>query len=638
VKRRKVRKVAKVRKVRGRRRPYVFESLVIVILLATLALAAVANYRIQQSRKDIANPAPTATAEATLEEPAPLDSGALAQRQATIVAQEDSRLSVVASSVATTHYEFSDQKSPYLIAIPGQRDTVVLTPDKLVYTMDDLRSLLGTALIPQGNGAYLLTKSLAVSPGTTLALRSQDVDELRLASDPSGITTIVSFGGTLEFTGTASRPLQITSWDAAASGPDADPTDGRAYVRSLGGVFTMSYAHVADLGFWSGRTAGLALTGTNFATAGTALVTGSILDSTITGDAYGIFVTSASGITIGRVTVADSLLDGVLLHRSVTEVNVYSTTATHSGGSGFVADRGVNGVTFTSVSATSNGKDGILLDGQPLADGPSASGASIGGTGKHTVSDSTASHNAKTGIEVIGADGVNLLRNTVESNDMGIVVRAKADGVAITDNTIRSQERFGVYLREGATNATISGNEIVAGRTAIFLRDSTGTVRNNTIERASGHAISLVGGVGTSKVTDNVVGGRGTSAIDTFRADGKPLVENNDDSAWRAPSLAYAIAHWVFHPLRITWVAILVLMVLSALFGRHKRWRREHPYASMVRLAPRPALPTAGSVVAPRSSALDDPPSADEAGRSGQHSFVLTGASSNGSAATHDQS
>jgi parallel beta-helix repeat protein len=568
---------------RASRGAIAFRLFVIVGLLAALSFASLAAY---QSGHPPARQTGAAAASAT-----PAASGASAislaqstQQQATLVTREDARLAVVESAVTPARYAYSDQKTPYLITGTGTDPTLVLTPSQARYTTADLLKLAPTAFTALGGGTFLLSENIAVSPGVTLALDSADVETLRLASGSAGIATIVSMGGALQLSGTAARPLTITSWDTAAQSVDANVADGRAYIRAVGGSISLSHVTASDLGFWSGRTGGVALTGTNNDMQNS-FVSGSILDSSITGDAYGLFVTSAQNVQVARSTVSDSLLDGVLLHRSVTGVSVANTTSQDNGGSGFVADRGVNGATFTSVRAIGNGKDGILLDGRPLADGPSASGAAAGGTGEHTVADSTVKANAAVGINVIGADGVTLLRNSIESNDTGIVVRAGAAGATIADNTLRTEKGFGIYLRDGVTGATLSGNSVSDGTTAIFLRDSVALVRDNTVSRASGHGVSLVGAVQGTQLRDNVLGGRGTSAIDDRRAAGHTDQSGNDSSGWRPPSLAYAVVHWVLHPLRELWLAILLILLATAIYGRRRRGRSTHPYAKQARMA-----------------------------------------------------
>ena len=73
--------------------------------------------------------------------------------------------------------------------------------------------------------------------------------------------SIVVLGGDLEGARHAEAPIHIRSAGHAGVLADADTSDGRAYLRVLGGSAQVVNAAVRDLGFWSGETGGLALTG-----------------------------------------------------------------------------------------------------------------------------------------------------------------------------------------------------------------------------------------------------------------------------------------------------------------------------------------------------------------------------------------
>ena len=81
--------------------------------------------------------------------------------------------------------------------------------------------------------------------------------------------SIVNYGGRLNIAG---RHRRSGRDHAASTGSRPSPTtvtdDGRAYLRSIGGQISIEHAEISSLGFWSGRTGGLALTGTDRPTSG----------------------------------------------------------------------------------------------------------------------------------------------------------------------------------------------------------------------------------------------------------------------------------------------------------------------------------------------------------------------------------
>src|SRR5215467_6609530 len=103
----------------------------------------------------------------------------------------------------------------------------------------------------------------------------------------------------------------------------------------------------------------------------------------------------------------------------------------------------------------------------------------------------------------------------VIGSDMGIVVREKADQVQISGNQLTGQVRQGIALRDGVSNADVAGNTVNGARTGIYLRNASGRLVGNVVQRASAHGITLRGGLGGTTVTNNTLSGYGTSAVST---------------------------------------------------------------------------------------------------------------------------
>ncbi len=87
--------------------------------------------------------------------------------------------------------------------------------------------------------------------------------------------------------------MTIRGWDRVAKAPAADKGFGRAYIREVGGNMTLAEVRVSSLGFWSGRTGGVAWTGVNGHPS-----TGGATDSTFTMQTYGAFVDRGQNISV----------------------------------------------------------------------------------------------------------------------------------------------------------------------------------------------------------------------------------------------------------------------------------------------------------------------------------------------------
>jgi parallel beta-helix repeat protein len=571
---------------------------------------------------------------------APVLNPTTAAKESAVLAAEDRRLSQIRSVVAVAPLHGDSWKSPYRLATASGY-TLVLTARKAPYTVTDLLRLEPETFVRQADGSYLLLESIYVDNGAKLSLSAPGGLTLRMASNANGFVSIVTFGGSLSLVGSQQQPLRITSWDARTAKPDTDPTDGRAYIRAIGGQFTMEYVEASDLGFWSGRTGGISLTGTDrpntgstqgptayvpphgkvaredskaaeklekgkdvakstddlgsngvdslpagaittpgsqFDVGGLSYVSATISDSTIDGDAYGLFVSSANGVQISDTKISGSLVDGLVLYRFATQVVLEKVDSSRNHGDGFVLARAAQEIRISGSTANQNSGNGFTLDGQPLATGPSASGGPVGSYGNNTIANSTAGDNGHYGVEVLGGMNINIDNNAVIGNTMGVVVRRNAQQVSVVGNVLSDQQREGISIRDGNTGGTVSGNIVTGAQTGIYLRDSNADITGNTVKGAELHAVTLVGKDTGTKVSDNVLSGVGTSAVSSSRSSGGHLVTGNDTLGWHNTTPLLTRALRLLHPTTLVWIGVFLLIVVAGVKGR--RTRRLHTSGS----------------------------------------------------------
>ncbi|WP_328333659.1 right-handed parallel beta-helix repeat-containing protein [Kribbella sp. NBC_00382] len=585
------------------------------------------------------------------------------EAEAAYVADEDRRLVEVRTVDSLARWSKTSLNSPYRIAT-GSAYTLVLTPRREVYTIKDLLGLAPQTFIRQPDGGYLLSEHVVIQNGATLNLASSGGLTLRLASDDKGFVSIVNYGGVLNVQGANGRPVRISSWNRDTDGPDTLTNDGRAYIRSLGGQVRFRYAELSDLGFWSGRTGGLSLTGTDRPNSGSldklgetmrvgkratkerqaekdagkkadpgttglngagknslsqvlpagklplpevdiadpeySYVSALIQNTTIKRNAFGLFAASANGLDIRDSKFDDSLVDGIVMHRYVTNAVIDSSTADGNAGDGFVLSRATTGIVLSEIEASRNHRNGLTMSGLPLADGPSATGSSLGSYGNNTVSNSKLIDNARYGVEVIGGTNIGVNANDLQGNDMGVVVRGGAEDVSVVGNRVTEPIRQGIAIRDGVTKSVVTGNIISGGNTSVYLRDSAATVQRNTMSDADSHAISLVGSVSETKVTENTISGRGPSAIDTKRAADVNMHRwKNDEDNWHDTTPFVVTLKRFLQPLTAMWICLAALLIFTAARGSRRIRKVVHPYADKRpvtdgRSVPAGAVPVAG--------------------------------------------
>ncbi|MDY7555841.1 right-handed parallel beta-helix repeat-containing protein [Cryobacterium sp. 10C3] len=528
---------------------------------------------------------------------------------------ENKRLVYVRAMATLAPFRVRSLVGPFRLETSGTF-TLVLPGRDSPYTLADLLALAPDTLIRQPEGSYFLTENLVVLTGATLALDAPEGISLRLKSDPASFVSIVTLGGSLSVSGSAAAAATITSWDPALGAPDTITSDGRAYIRAIGGHTDLTHAHIANLGFWGGNTGGLAFTGTDPSNifdssigsgtpgAGTipngapvvagadlakisegageqhTLASATVDHVTVTGNAYGIFASNAHNLTVDDTQITGSLIDGLALHQSVTETTISNTTSTYNYGDGFSLDRSSSNALYHDDISANNGRDGFNIDGQPLALGPGPAGFGTEGYGGNRIVNSTITGNTRNGIEISGGQNVEVTASSIAGNEDGILVDHGAANVQLTNNTLQDQRNRGITIRDAGTSSTVTGNTISGGDTGVSLRNSAASVTANVVAGITNHGMALQGDTSQSHITDNTVSGTGSTAIwseTTAASSGDSIVGNNDVRGWHpAPTLA-TVTNWVFQPLTFVWLFLATLLVGSAVTRkRHLQLRSIH--------------------------------------------------------------
>jgi hypothetical protein len=444
--------------------------------------------------------------------------------------------------------------------------------------------------------------------------------DVRLESGRNYFVSIVTLGGSLTLSGSETADLRLTSWNSEEGAADTTTADGRAYIRVLGGHASLAHARISNLGFWSGNTGGLSLTGTDevgtfqggppapppaieaSATGARVLpeealaawteraeqnysvVTAGIDDVTLEGNAFGLFVSNARDIAIEDTTIARSLVDGLVLHRAVTDTTITRTSSSDNSVDGFTVGSSTTRLLLKDVTAKGNARNGISLDGRPLAEGPNAVGTATQSYGGNRVTESTVEANGRYGIELSGGTNLDVENNFIADNEVGVVVNHGASGVGISRNEFRNQRLQAVAIRDEDASASVSRNTIHGGDTGIYVRDASAEVTANVLESISNHGITLVGNVNATSVEGNTVSGDGSTAIAAEQSSGALVTDNNLLGWAPAYTLEKAVSS-VFQPLTLIWILLGGLLVVTALTRQKRAERIRSPYAERVPLA-----------------------------------------------------
>ncbi|MDY7541751.1 MULTISPECIES: right-handed parallel beta-helix repeat-containing protein [unclassified Cryobacterium] len=601
------------------RRPILLTALVLIVLSAIGATWILGINAVQQS-------AATSPGEsAHLGRVLGLQYAGDPNREAALVTGESQRLEYVRTMAVLAPSRVHGLRGPFRLETNGTF-TLILPGRDTPYTLTDMLALAPDTFVRQPDGSFLLAENLVILAGATLKLDAPDGLTLRLKSDPTSFVSIVALGGSLNLSGTSANQATITSWDPGQGTSDTTTSDGRAYIRAVGGDTHLTYVQITNLGFWSGNTGGLALTGiapsstfkpaigapasgTEIVPNGAPLLTGSDLEKTtagaaqqnspasatishvtVTGNAYGIFASNARGVTVYGTQIRGSLIDGVALHEAVTDTTISDTTSIGNSGDGFSLYPSSSNVLYQDDAAANNGRDGFNIDGQPLAVGPGPSGSNTLASGENRIVKSISTDNTRNGIGISGGQNVEVSHSSVARNEDGIVVDDGAANVVLTDNTLQQQRSRGITIRDAGASSTVYRNTITGGDTGVSLRNSTASVTGNVLTEITNHGLDLEGDTSHAHISDNTVSGTGSVPI-WPEVSAIPAVDgaigNNDIQGWHpAPTIA-RITNWVFQPLTVVWLFLATLLVGSAFTRRTylRRRRIRSPFADPAQLA-----------------------------------------------------
>ncbi|WP_291052512.1 right-handed parallel beta-helix repeat-containing protein [Herbiconiux sp.] len=396
---------------------------------------------------------------------------------------------------------------------------VVLAAKPGAYTLADLVSL--GAVTRVDDRTLLLGKTVFVARGAELDLDGAGVT-LRMASGAGGFAPLVVWGGVLHVTGAEGAPITLTSWDEAAGAADTDLSDGRAYIRVHEGTVATDHADFADLGFFSGRTGGFALTGSSVVSA-----TGTIAHSTFSGLHIGVYLAAAQDVAVSDSTIRNAGRQGLEIGGGTVGTSITGSTVIGSGSSGVNVRQGAGEVSIEGSTLTRNSAYGLRFDGSPRADGENSAGYPVENSWGLSVKDCILSANASGGAWV---------------STVGSVVFA--------------------------------GNEISQKTVGLYLRDSQSEVIGNTIAVDPGDGIVFEGPHTSARAEGNTLTGGGPAAI--AQRDGADDVTevSNSDSGWTE---RWEVLLWVeAHPLALLWALLLIIPVvgIAFVFYRARRQRR----------------------------------------------------------------
>ncbi|WP_052914703.1 right-handed parallel beta-helix repeat-containing protein [Protofrankia coriariae] len=499
--------------------------------------------------------------------PLPPVTSADAKKQALLVDAEDIRL-------RSTFEKFGVLRAPAMVQTQGSLPTLLLPARPAPYTIEEVAAAGG--MRREVDGATLVLTNIVVGPDARLVI-DQRAGSLRLASSSAGFVGLTSWRGAIEINGNAQQPLNVTGWDIKELKPDVNAVDGRAYIRTMGGELVVRNARASNLGFWSGRTGGVAWTGSKGEPS-----TGGAANSTFVNNVWGAYISGSEGIQMINVRLEGNDRAGLAIHRDAVSTLISGSTSTGNHGDGITIDR-ASGSRVMRSTITDNSGDGITLDGRGIGIVATATGVQINQIKGTVIEANTLSGNGRYGVRVLGGEDTVVRGNKVSGSQVGVVVKSGANGTQILDNTVGGVVDSALQIGPDAKRTAVTTNTLADGRMGIITQDAaTNIISRNKISGSTEFAVTIRGQSDGTTVGNNTLAGRGWRAVDIRKAVGitAAAVKSNDTSKWipRLERPWYAI--FERHPALFVWSFMALLPILGWRTGR--RWRKraanEHPY------------------------------------------------------------
>lgn len=333
-------------------------------------------------------------------------------------------------------------------------------------------------LVNEGGGAWLLKADIIVSPTAKLNLiESIPFNWLRINSTPTQLprfNRIIANGGTINIDN-----VKVTSWNTDAQSPATEYGLGRAYLAALiGARMDIVDAEVSHLGYVTGEPSGLSWR--KQATEGDAKTgaTGSIVNSKIHDNYFGMYSFAAFGILIENSEFYDNVVYGIDPHDGSTQFIVRGNRVHNNGKHGIIFSRLCVDNLIENNVVYDNAEHGIMMD--------------RGSNNNNIINNDV--HGNVDGIAIFQSSGMLIQGNILRNNTRGIRINAtfdvndEFDGIStnnfVISNTIESNTQYGVYLYERADRNTIKQNSVVGNASSgIYLKAGGNYISANHVER-----------------------------------------------------------------------------------------------------------------------------------------------------------
>lgn len=350
------------------------------------------------------------------------------------------------SQLITTQVQY-----PLLVTYDIPTNTIFVRGEGNTVNLNRIRQSLAAAnkqlLEEISPKEWILRANLTITKHTTLKLTSDEINNLKLKSDPNKHIWIKGEGGNILIS-----KIKVTSWDETAKAPDTVHENGRSYITmKKSGRMDVIDSEISYLGY-----AGLPKRGGPFGGSyglSWKIDSGKFKDNLLAGvvsgnkihhNYFGLYFFGATGVIIRNNEVYENDIYGIDPHDDSSHFLIENNKVYKNGNHGIIASRRCTNNVIRNNESYDNKLHGIMLDRQ--------------------------SNN-------------NIVENnTVDGNADGIAIYDSYNNV-VQNNKVTGSTKNGVRINHNSANNFVGSNDFTGGNRGVYLYDEAkeNIIFNNNI-------------------------------------------------------------------------------------------------------------------------------------------------------------
>lgn len=222
-----------------------------------------------------------------------------------------------------------------------------------------------SALEQTGEKEWILRRNLFIDDGVTLIIEKEDVEKLKLYSSSDGFVWIKAENGNIVI-----RDTEVTSWDEKVGDVDRNYEDGRSYIlQKSSGRMDIMNSEISYLGYYGYPNRGNPFGGPYGVSwkiqdgyFKKELSTGSVTNSRIHDNLFGIYTYGATGILISRNEIDHNAQYGIDPHDDSNHMMITENHVHDNGNHGIITSKRCYANMIRGNYSHDNALHGIMLD------------------------------------------------------------------------------------------------------------------------------------------------------------------------------------------------------------------------------------------------------------------------------------